>query len=703
MSSFAVLTRADPRPACSAPRAGVASAEAVAGLADWPQIDSPTRLASAQFVPEGGLMGTRKMLVLLTAVALAGGVAASAASAEAGLGFKRCGSAGFRCARLEVPLDRSGRVPGEVSLLIERHRARRARRPPLFVLAGGPGESATASDALDLALLDGALRRRDLVVFDQRGTGRSGALRCRQLERSGLAGLGDAVAECARRLGPRSALYSTRDSVEDIDAVRQALDARRIALFGISYGAKVATAYALRHPHRVERLALDSVVEPEGPSALSLDSFAATARVLRALCRGGGCRRITEDPVRDLEQLVGRLAHAPLRGTLITRRGKRRRGNLSRGELFSLLLVGDLDGSLRLPFPAALRSALRGDSAPILRLERRAQAALKPLERLPPRLLSVATFVATTCEETRLPWARTAPFGDRHRQAAAFVNALPASLFRPFDRVTALRGELLRLCERWPASPAAPALAGGASPDVPVLLLEGEDDLRTPVETAVRVAARFRSSRLLVTQETGHIASLSEEEDCARDGLQRFFSGRSVPRACPLDDFRIGTPSLVAPRSLLELRPVRGAGARRGRALRALQLTIYDAAHEVWQDQFERFTLRDVTRAGGLRAGSLRYSLSKDRLSMRGYSLVPGVRVSGVLRRFDSRRRVRGRLRLRGRATPDGAVRVRGSVVSGRLGRSRVRVRLHLDLITAVAATPRRGTALHPSPGGAHP
>ena len=89
-------------------------------------------------------MGTRKMLVLLAGVAV-GALALAAGPAEAGLGFKRCGSAGFRCARLEVPLDRSGRVPGEVSLLIERHRARRARRPPLFVLAGGPGESATAS------------------------------------------------------------------------------------------------------------------------------------------------------------------------------------------------------------------------------------------------------------------------------------------------------------------------------------------------------------------------------------------------------------------------------------------------------------------------------------------------------------------------------------------------------------------------------
>ena len=50
---------------------------------------------------------------------------------------------------MSVPLDRSGRVPGRVSLLvIQRLRARQhggATRPPLFVLAGGPGQSATAA------------------------------------------------------------------------------------------------------------------------------------------------------------------------------------------------------------------------------------------------------------------------------------------------------------------------------------------------------------------------------------------------------------------------------------------------------------------------------------------------------------------------------------------------------------------------------
>ena len=131
-------------------------------------------------------------------------------------------------------------MPGRVSLLVKRVRARRrggATRPPLFVLAGGPGQSATESFGGDaLGVLYPAYARRDLIVFDQRGTGRSGLLRCRRLERSNLLRAGPAAAACARSLGARRAFYTSRDSADDIEAIRVQIGAERIALFGTSYG-----------------------------------------------------------------------------------------------------------------------------------------------------------------------------------------------------------------------------------------------------------------------------------------------------------------------------------------------------------------------------------------------------------------------------------------------------------------------------------
>ena len=258
-----------------------------------------------------------------------------------------------------MPLDRSGAVPGRVSLLVKRVRARRrggATRPPLFVLAGGPGQSATDAFGVDaLGVLFPAYWNRDLVIFDQRGTGRSGLLRCHQLERANLLRAGAAAAACARGLGARRAFYTSRDSDDDIEAIRKQLGAEQVALYGTSYGTKVALGYALRYPARVERLVLDSTVEANGPDPFYLDTFDAVPRALGSLCR----RRCpwTSDPVADLAALVDRLARGPLRGRVLDRRGRTRVRRLTRLDVFSILLGGDFDPALRAAFPA--RCALR--------------------------------------------------------------------------------------------------------------------------------------------------------------------------------------------------------------------------------------------------------------------------------------------------------------------------------------------------------
>src|SRR4051794_8607900 len=212
-------------------------------------------------------MGDVRVAAALFAAVASFLVTPLAPEARAALHFKRCGAFMFTCARLSVPLDRSGVTPGRVSLFVRRIAAQHApRQGALFVLAGGPGQSATESFNGDaLGVVSPAFRRRDLIVFDQRGTGRSGLLRCRALERSNLFDAGRAAGICARRLGARRFHYTSRDSVEDVEALRVALGLDKIAIYGTSYGVKVALGYALTYPDHVERLVLDSVLEANGP------------------------------------------------------------------------------------------------------------------------------------------------------------------------------------------------------------------------------------------------------------------------------------------------------------------------------------------------------------------------------------------------------------------------------------------------------
>lgn len=631
--------------------------------------------------------GRASARALAAAAALLLGVAPAA---QAELRFQRCKNSLSPCARLSVPLDRTGTVPGRVSLYVQRMRAlERPSRGVVFALAGGPGQSATFSFEGDSRASFGpAFRRRDLIVFDQRGTGGSGALRCPALQRSNLYDAGPEAGRCAKRLGARRFHYTSRDSVEDIEALRRELGAGRITLYGTSYGVKVALGYALTYPANVERLVLDSVVEADGPDSLYRDTLAAVPRVLGSLCRAG-CAAFTADPVADLSALVARVGPGRLRGILVDRRGRRRPASLTRGELLLILLAGDFDPALRAATPGAVRAALDGDPVPLLRLKRR---AIVVDARPPPAdLISTGLFAATTCEEGTFPWARTTPPDplERRRQVEAAAFGLPPGSFFPFDAEAILESDLLQLCDRWPAAPTARAFGPGPLPDVPTLILEGEDDLRTPVENAQRVAALLPRAQLVVAPATGHSALGSDRSGCTSRALTRFFADRPVA-ACRSRKRRYpATPP--PPLTLSEVTPARGSAGLPGRALGAVALTLRDVA----EDSLTRFIAgkdSDLARGGGMRGG--RYRISADNtLTLRAVEFVPGVRVSGSVRRFGERRQ-NGLLQVAGPASPDGRLALRGRRVSGRLGGVRVSAVLE-------AEPPARATAARlPGPAG---
>jgi pimeloyl-ACP methyl ester carboxylesterase len=575
---------------------------------------------------------------------------------------------------MSVPLDRSGNVPGHVRLFVARVRARQrggATQPPLVVLAGGPGQSATdAFGGGGLSVLYPAYWKRDVIILDQRGTGRSGLLRCRRLERANLFDAGPAAGECARKLGARRAFYTTRDTDDDIDALRQALGAERVALWGTSYGTKVALSYARRYPDRVERLVLDSVAPLDGPDPYYRDSTAAVPRVLRSLC--GRMCGWTADPVADLSRLVQRIGGrgGALRGAMVDARGRHRRGRLTRVDLFSILLAGDFDPTLRAAFPGAVEAALAGDVTPMLRLRRRAIAI--DAEPPPPRQLSSAVYAATSCEEIPMPWPRATPpdAAERHRLAAADAATMPDSAFAPFDRATALASDTLELCESWPAAPAAPDLGSGPFPDVPVLLVEGADDLRTPVENAESAAQSFPRAQLVVAPDTGHSAIGADFYGCAQRAFARFIQRRQVPRGCRrrAHAFPAEPPP---PRRLSAILPLRGTPGIRGRTLAAMKLTLRDAAEDSLTALVFGAGETDFARGGGLRAGHYRIG-SDGTLDLHGVAYVPGVRVTGRIERFLERRQS-GRLRIGGPAAPHGLIRIRRFRFAGRLGGRRVR------------------------------
>src|SRR5205823_11140266 len=158
-----------------------------------------------------------------------------------------------------------------------------------------------------------------LIAFDPRGTGKSGVLRCPELQAEPSASPAREqalVATCASEIGSARSFYSTRDHADDIDAVRQALGVDKIGLWGTSYGTQLAVAYALTYPGHVQRLLLDSVADASGRDPFSLDDLQQMPKWLASLCSGGLCRTATSNFVGELVKLANRLGTRPLTGKL---------------------------------------------------------------------------------------------------------------------------------------------------------------------------------------------------------------------------------------------------------------------------------------------------------------------------------------------------------------------------------------------------
>src|SRR5512132_2873069 len=243
----------------------------------------------------------------LAALAAAVAVLALAPGAHAAIPYAPCQPAGFQCGQLAVPLDRTGAVPGTVTLNVKRVVA--ASNPTataVVALAGGPGQAAIPVATEFASILGPALASRDLLVYDQRGTGSSGRLSCPAFDR-GIGSIVDAAAACANQLGPGRAFFRTSDSVDDIEALRVESGYQKLVLFGVSYGTKVALDYAAKYPANVESLVLDSVVTPEGSDVLNVSTFNSIPRALGELCSVGGCKGITTSVGHDLFNLVHRV------------------------------------------------------------------------------------------------------------------------------------------------------------------------------------------------------------------------------------------------------------------------------------------------------------------------------------------------------------------------------------------------------------
>jgi pimeloyl-ACP methyl ester carboxylesterase len=520
--------------------------------------------------------------------------------------FVRC-SAGsqIRCATVTVPLDRTGAVSGTVRLAVEKVPAARKAQGVVLAVAGGPGESGTALTSSFARWLRPALETRDLVVVDLRGTGRSGFLACAVLDEACENGI------------PGIHSYTTRDSADDLEAVRKAIGVDRIVLYGVSYGTKVAQAYAKRYPSHVESLVLDSPVPLDGWDFYERSSYAAVDRVLGDVCGAGRCAGITADYVGDVASLAARAAAGAVELDSIGPDGARSPTpvTLTPRRLFEVVATGaSFDPVIRALAPSAVHAALDGDGLPLSRLVL-ATAALPG--RAGATFFSPVVFRATVCDEMVPAWWRNATVGERLLGLRNDLSGRDGE-FAGFGADSAVAGTP-SACLEWKSSPSAPAIGGSGPPDVPALVLVGADDTITPRADADAVAKAYPRAAVVTVPATGHavLASAPSTGGCTARALSRFFDDEAVAACKPAGPIVPVTRPI--PESLDRLQPWPSMAGDRGRVVRAVFRTLADVA-------LVRQSV--LLRRRGLRGGT--FTVASKALALKDVVVVRGVSVRGT-------------------------------------------------------------------------
>jgi pimeloyl-ACP methyl ester carboxylesterase len=445
-------------------------------------------------------MRRRRRVSALLALGVGALLARSPAVAAASLPLHECRlehplrltSVQARCGNLRVPEDRLRPDGAHIDLAIAVVPAlnRRAAAPPLFLLAGGPGQAASAMYTSFAAAFARVNRNHDIVLVDQRGTGKSAPLSCDypedwQEENDTLPALRKATLDCLHKYGDRVRFYTTSAAVADLSAVREALGFGAVDLYGVSYGTRVAELYMRRHPESVHAVILDGVTYPEqaiGPET-PFDAERALDLIVTRCAKSTDCASAYPDLRQELDALRRQF-----------------------GPQKTLLSIDDPSSGLPLKIEfgrsmlnAGLRFLSYGSTQAALlptMVHRATQGALTPLAaetvitgRQVSDQLSSGMQNSVICSED-------APFF-----AAAAIDR--AAISRTYQGTDQLDG-LVEICKLWPRGPVDSDLHSPLKSAIPTLLLSGEADPVTPPADAERAAVGLLHHRHLVLSGEGH-------------------------------------------------------------------------------------------------------------------------------------------------------------------------------------------------------
>lgn len=448
----------------------------------------------------------------------------------------------FTCAVLNVPENHEEPDGAQLELFVIRlpSASDDPAAEPIVFLAGGPGGAGntqlaqfTNEDLGPITSYAPLLETHEVVLIDQRGTGLSQpSLACpadlamaatpeatpagqdaEPQMPSGAENPVDLYGDCDDALtdaGVDLASFDTEQNAADIDALRQALGADQVNLFGTSYGSWLAQVVMRDFPDAVRSVVLDSPVPPQ--SNLFAGQLIAFQAALDASQRGCAddpeCAAAYPDLPAQLEELVADLNAEPLTVTIEDPMSGQQVDLPVDGSLFMFVIYQMHFIGPFVPLVAPLIASV-------------AEGQDEGLAELLPVVLSTSAGIASgfyysvICQDE-------VPFTSEDEVLAEAEEAGVSQLVIE-NGSGAFSTGVFELCTGWDL-PASPQIENEpVTSDLPTLIVTGLYDPITPTAYGEELLPTLSNATLVESGIAGH-APLSTSGTCGVDVMRSFIA-----------------------------------------------------------------------------------------------------------------------------------------------------------------------------------
>jgi pimeloyl-ACP methyl ester carboxylesterase len=412
------------------------------------------------------------------------------------------------CGQHEVYEDREKKTGRKIKLyvMVLPALADKPAPDPVFYLLGGPGGA--ASSAAGASFMARLRRTRDVVLVDQRGTGKSNPLQCHfRGDPDDMRGYfidtltPEAVRACRAELEKNAdlKLYTTTIAMADLDDVRVALGYDKINVYGGSYGSTTALSYLNFFPQHVRTVTISGVAPPNSPLPLSFAKGVEHAlnRLFEDCDADEKCKTAFPDLRKDWATVVANLTKGPVAfdGLNPFTRQKQQITMTREGftELVRLVLYNPNVISI---MPLMIHQMSQGDYSQFAFYSYQVQRGVDSG-------IARGMFLSVLCAED-IPFVKQSDI--EPAMGGTFYGSARAHAY-------------FKACEQWPRGEMPAKFREPIKSEAPVLILSGELDPVTPPDLATPLLRWLPNGRQIIMHNATH--SLYEcQERLAREFIE---------------------------------------------------------------------------------------------------------------------------------------------------------------------------------------